>query len=69
LVQKSNYSKIIQSTILAKDVVNGINEYLEVNDIDLLAMTTHTKSLFERLFHKSITCQMLLHTHTPSFSF
>ena len=37
-----------------RDVVLGLQDYIERREIDLLALTTHKRSVFERIFNPSI---------------
>lgn len=52
-----------------KSVTDGINQYLEDNEIDLLAMFMPRRRLWEKLFHSSFTKRMALHTHVPLLVF
>lgn len=51
--------------LLVEGVLDGINEYVSGHEVDVLSMTTHNVTLFDKLFHNSITEKMLLHTHIP----
>jgi len=51
--------------LLGRDFEDSINEYIAQNNIDLLAMITHKRSLLGRLFHQSITRKMSYHTRVP----
>lgn len=48
---------------------DGINQYIEENDIDMLAMFMPRRGLWERLFHSSFTKKIALHTHVPLLIF
>ena len=50
-------------------VVSGLNVYVKKNKIDLLAMLTHKRGLFGRLFHQSDTYNMALQTEVPIWVF
>ncbi|MFT6167722.1 MAG: nucleotide-binding universal stress UspA family protein [Vicingaceae bacterium] len=52
-------------TIIADTVAHGIESHLKENETDLLVLSNHTKSLFEKLFHRSISKQILLHSKVP----
>lgn len=43
----------------------GINEYVLQKGIDLIVMVTHHRKFWDRLYHKSMTKSMLLHTKVP----
>ncbi|MEQ8910319.1 MAG: universal stress protein [Vicingaceae bacterium] len=67
---KRNRDQNIQVVeILADTVVHGIDTYLQENKTDLLMLCNHTKSFFEKLFHKSISKQMVLHSKVPLLIF
>jgi nucleotide-binding universal stress UspA family protein len=53
----------------AETVQKGISSYLEENKTDLLILSNHTKSFFEKLFHKSVSKEMLLHGSVPLLIF
>ncbi len=57
--------RIKKEHLLGGDFEDSINEYIEQNNIDLLAMVTHKRSLLGRLFHQSITRKMSYHTRVP----
>ena len=52
-----------------EDVVQGLQEFIEKQEIDLLAVTTHKRGIFERFFNPGITRKMLFHTHIPLLVF
>lgn len=52
-----------------KDIVQGLEDYMEDKEIDLLALTTHKRGIIERLFNPSLAKQMLFHTHIPLLVF
>jgi len=68
-MQSSDYGKLAFLKIEAKDTIEGLNHYIDQHNIQLLAMTTRTKSLFEMLFHQSATRKMIFHTHIPLLAF
>jgi nucleotide-binding universal stress UspA family protein len=47
------------------DIVNGLNEFQESHQIDLLVMVPKRHSLLSRIFHRSNTKRMAFHTHVP----
>ena len=51
------------------DIVQGLEDYIEDKEIDLLALTTHKRGIIERLFNPSLAKQMLFHTHIPLLVF
>lgn len=48
-----------------EDLVEGINEFVEDHQADMVAIIPHRYNLMERLFHKSISKKMAFHTHVP----
>lgn len=68
-VKKADYAKITYREVVAPDVKYGINKQIRDLGADLLVMTTHTNSLYSKLFHHSHTKDMLLHSHIPFLGF
>jgi nucleotide-binding universal stress UspA family protein len=48
-----------------KDVNEGINDFAEQNNIDLIITLPQKHSFLESLFEKSLTRELLHHTHIP----
>ncbi|MEL6561248.1 MAG: universal stress protein [Bacteroidota bacterium] len=69
LKDQTNYDKIFYREVVVNDVIGGINDFADEYQVDLLAMTTMTSSLFDKLFHRSITKEVLLHTNLPLLVF
>jgi nucleotide-binding universal stress UspA family protein len=57
--------KIKLETVQGADVVHGIEHYLEKHLVDLVVMSTHKKTLLERIFKKSDTNKMALYSKVP----
>lgn len=55
--------------IIVADVISGIEVYIAENEIDILAITTKTTSLIDKIFHRSLTKEVLFHTHIPILAF
>jgi len=51
--------------LLGRNFEESITEYIEQNNIDLLVMITHKRSLLGQLFHHSMTRKMSNHTKVP----
>ncbi len=51
------------------DVRLGLEDFIQERNMDLLAMTTHTRSLFDRLFKPSFTKKFLFVTDIPLLVF
>lgn len=69
IINKSNYPKIDYKEIILKDIVEGINNYVAEFKPDILSMTTNSTTLFDKIFHKSLIKELLLHTHIPLLTF
>ncbi|NNC95664.1 MAG: universal stress protein [Chitinophagales bacterium] len=52
-----------------EDVMHGLNRYIEENDVDMIAMLTHKKSLTEKIFSRSMTKKMAYHSEVPILAF
>jgi len=50
-----------------KDIVNGINKFIEANQCDMLTVVSHKYSFFDKIFHKSVTNRLTCHTEIPMF--
>ena len=47
------------------DVVDGINEYVDRNDMDLVVMIPRVHSIFRNIFQEPHTKRMAFHSHVP----
>lgn len=52
-------------TVYDKDIPHAIEQFVNDKKADIIVMITHYHHLFERIFHKSITKKMLLHSTLP----
>jgi nucleotide-binding universal stress UspA family protein len=50
------------------DFYNVVQEYITANDINLLVMITHKRSVTQQVFHRSMTRAMNYHTTIPLLS-
>lgn len=55
--------------ITYENIFQGLQQYIDIREIDLIALTTHKRGIFERLFNPSIAREMLFHTHLPLLVF
>ena len=60
-----NYKDVSTKILEDKDVINGLIRFMDTNPVSVIGITTHTKSIYDRIFHKSITGKMVLETHVP----
>jgi nucleotide-binding universal stress UspA family protein len=67
--QESQYLKLDHKLIDAPDPVDGINYFIEETNADLLAVSMRKLSAFKRIFNKSLTKEMVYHTHIPMMAF
>lgn len=65
LDKKFGLEKIKLETVDGIDVKEGIDHYLENHKIDLVVMSTHKKTLLERIFSSSNTKEMALYSKIP----
>lgn len=61
----TSYEKLRLELVMEENVIEGINEYVNTNDVDVLAMTIKKRNLFDRIFNKSLTKKMAYHTRIP----
>ncbi|MBN2166965.1 MAG: universal stress protein [Marinilabiliaceae bacterium] len=47
------------------DVIEGINKFMDDKQADMIALVRHNVGIIDRLFHPSITKQMVLHPEHP----
>ena len=55
--------------IESRDVLQGIENYIKENNIDVIALTTHKRNMLRRLFNPGLARKMVFHTKTPVFVF
>lgn len=55
--------------IRREDIIQGLQEYTEKHEIDLIALTTHKRGVIERLFNPSIARKMVFHSYIPVLIF
>ena len=57
------------SIINSASVTEGIDGYIEENNVDMLALFIPKRRLWERLFHNSFSKKYTFHTHVPLLVF
>ncbi len=55
--------------LMGRDVLKTLESYLETENVDALALTTHKRNMISRLFNPSLARQMVFHTNTPLLIF
>ena len=72
---KDHFQKAFDDYSLTCDIINhsdvlqGLEDYIDEKDIDMIALTTHKRGVFERLFNPSLAKKMLFHTNIPLLVF
>lgn len=64
-----NYTKVDFRELVHANIEEAIINHVEENDTDILAITTYTTTFMKKLFHRSVTKQLLLHAHLPMLVF
>jgi nucleotide-binding universal stress UspA family protein len=57
--------KISSATIKGEEVSEAIEAYCEENSVDLLTIVAHHNRFFDRLFHKSVSQELVFHAKLP----
>ncbi|MBL8008508.1 MAG: universal stress protein, partial [Ignavibacteria bacterium] len=65
IMQTSEYPKIKLELVKEEKVLEGINDYINSNDVDVLAMAIRKRSLIDKIFNRSLTKKMAYHTKIP----
>lgn len=69
LSEKYPYASFDCRLVHSPDLPNAIDQFIQDNGIDALAITTHRRNLLTRLFNPGIARKMILHTKTPVLVF
>ncbi len=69
LRESTGYDSLKYKLLDNPEVEEGINFYLDEIKADMIVMTNRHRSLFQKLFEKSITKKMAYHTHIPLMVF
>lgn len=51
--------------VLDDDLLNNLEQYIEKENIDIIALTSYRRNIFYRLFNPSIARKMIFHSDTP----
>ena len=78
-VKMNTYKEYIQSEysnqtfecdlIEKKDFLEGIQEFIEAKNIDIISLVTHKRNIFEKIFNPSRAKKLLFHTNIPLLVF
>lgn len=63
------YDKLRFKLVYGKDFEHVLEEYIKHESPDLLAMSTHHRTVYDKLFGKSFTKKMAYHTNIPLLAF
>ena len=63
--QAVNYEKVRLELVKEENVLEGINDYVNSNNIDVLAMAIRKRTLLDKIFNRSLTKKMAYHTRIP----
>ncbi len=69
LCEKYPYAAFDCRLIHNKDLPVAIDRFIQENQIDVLALTTHRRNLLTRFFNPSIARKLVLHSQTPILVF
>lgn len=69
LCEKYPYTGFDCQLIHSKNLPEAIDQFIQENEVDVLALTTHRRNMLTRLFNPSITRAMVLHSKTPILVF
>lgn len=60
---------IVYDLLRGEDMLASIDSYIKQNKIDVIALTTHKRNIFTRLFNPSVARKMVFHSNTPMLVF
>ena len=69
LCEKYPYAAFDCRLVHSNNLTEAIDQFIQENKIDVLALTTHRRNLLTRFFNPSIARKLVLHTHTPILVF
>lgn len=65
LKEKYNEESLTVSQITGTDFEKSLQEYIAINEVDMLAMISYQRSFWNRIFDPSMTRRMAYHTKIP----
>jgi len=63
--QSVTYDKIRLELVKEENILEGINDYVNSNNVDVLAMAIRKRTLLDKIFSRSLTKKMAYHTRIP----
>lgn len=67
--EEINYQNLYFDVTQADDVTEGISNYIHNNAIDMVALMKKKHSIFEKVFHRSISRKMAYHSDIPMLAY
>lgn len=67
--EENKYENISFKLLDSRDILDGLNFYLDEIKADLLVMSMHHRTFFQKMFNRSKTKRMAFHTHIPLLAF
>ncbi|MCO6499622.1 MAG: universal stress protein [Vicingus serpentipes] len=64
-LNKKEGENIILASVVGEHVSEEIEKYATQNAIDLIAVVSHHNNFFDRLFHKSVSQELVFHAKLP----
>ncbi len=65
LIAKTSYPNITFNAVMDSDIIAGLDQFVESDRPDLIAMFTYKTGILEYLFNTSYTEEMAMHSTTP----
>ncbi|HRO47378.1 universal stress protein [Agriterribacter sp.] len=65
LKKQLNTESVVTNHLSGRKFEDTLQDYIKEQDIDILAMITYQRSLWDRIFHPSVTRRMSYHTTIP----
>lgn len=69
LVEKYPHAAFDCQLVHSNNLPEAIDKFIQDNNINVLAVTTHRRNLITRLFNPSVAHKMIMHTKTPVLVF
>lgn len=65
----AGYSKVKYDEVKSEKIYDALNKYINQGNFDVVAMATHHRGFFDKIFHRSLTKRMAYHTKIPLLTF
>lgn len=69
VLKKTDYPKLHFELIQSDDIADALNVYIQLKKINLLALTTKKRSVFNKLFDRSLAKEMAFHLKIPLLAY